>query len=310
MTHLNDSLESLFTGDTGPVRTVPVRESAVEFKSAEQLFEEKCAKCRGTGRFISWSGRAGGQCFACKGAGKFQFKTSPEARAAKRASTGARKGRSEQESLDAFAAANPEISAWIEAKHLRFNFAADMRAAILRFGSLTEGKLAACQRFMDQDAAKAAASAERIQQAPQIASDGVDRLKAAFDKAKAFAAAKATGLTIRNPKITIGGMSISPAKASSANAGALYVKAGSVYLGKIVGGKFFASRDCQQEDQAKILRFVADPAAAAKVYGQETGVCCVCNATLKSAWRLRGIGPICAEKMGWAGLAEDFGVEV
>lgn len=102
-------------------------------------------------------------------------------------------------------------------------------------------------------------------------------------------------------------MTISPAKATSANAGALYVKAGSTYLGKITGGKFFASRDCQPEEQAKVLSFVADPAAAAKAYGQETGVCCVCNATLRSEWRLRGIGPICAEKMGWAGLAEDFG---
>ena len=62
--------------------------------------------------------------------------------------------------------------------------------------------------------------------------------------------------------------------------------------------------------KAQVLKFVADPAEAAKVYGQETGICCVCNATLKSKWRLRGIGPVCAEKMGWAGLAEDFGVDV
>ena len=39
MKELNDSLDNLFNGDTGPVRTAPVRENAVEFKSAEQRFE-------------------------------------------------------------------------------------------------------------------------------------------------------------------------------------------------------------------------------------------------------------------------------
>lgn len=32
MPALNDSLENLFAGDTGPVRTAPVRADAVEFK--------------------------------------------------------------------------------------------------------------------------------------------------------------------------------------------------------------------------------------------------------------------------------------
>jgi hypothetical protein len=120
---------------------------------------------------------------------------------------------------------------------------------------------------------------------------------------------------LRAPKITIGTMVISPAKATSANPGALYVKQkkpsfaqslpdydgeDSVYLGKIANGRFLASRDCTEAQQTQILAFIADPAEAAKVYGQETGVCCICNATLISKWRLKGIGPICAEKFGWA----------
>jgi hypothetical protein len=146
---------------------------------------------------------------------------------------------------------------------------------------------------------RATAAVERIANAPVVETTGVDLLKEAFDKAAAYAAAKATGLTIRNPKITVGGITISPAKAASKNPGALYVKADGVYLGKISDGKFIASRDCTDEQQAQILAFVASPAEAAKVYGQETGVCCVCNAALKSEWRLQGIGPICATKFGW-----------
>jgi hypothetical protein len=94
-------------------------------------------------------------------------------------------------------------------------------------------------------------------------------------------------------------MTISPAKATSANPGALYVKGDGNYLGKIANGKFYGTGNCSAAQQEQILKFVADPAEAAKVYGQETGVCCVCNATLRSEWRLKGIGPVCASKFGW-----------
>jgi hypothetical protein len=77
------------------------------------------------------------------------------------------------------------------------------------------------------------------------------------------------------------------------------VKSGEQYLGKVVGGKFFASGECSADQAAKVLAFVADPGGAAKAYGIETGVCCVCNAALTSEWRLHGIGPVCSTKMGW-----------
>lgn len=307
---LNDSLEALFTGDTGPVRTAPVRESSVEFKGAVERFEEKCTKCRGTGKFTSYSGRQLGPCFACKGEGKFTFKTSPETRAKARDQKSARQDRVQQDAWTSFAAQNQQIAEWIIANRTSFDFALKMNEAVIRFGDLTEGQRAACQRLVDREVAKALERAERLQAAPQVDTAGVDRLKEAFDKARAYAAAKGPKVTIRNPKITIGGMTISPAKASSANAGALYVKQGTEYLGKIMNGQFLGVRTCTDAQRDQVLAFVADPAKAAKAYGQETGVCCVCNATLKSKWRLRGIGPVCAEKMGWAGLAEDFGMEV
>lgn len=290
---LNDSLDDLIGGE---FRVTPVTPPAA-YAAGQASYFEKCGKCRGTGQ-TPW-----GVCFRCKGQKGKTFKTAPGTRAANRQAVAARAATKDEQALANFAKAQPEVSEWIEAERAKFDFAAKMRDAVIRYGSLTEGQLAACQRLVDKSKARAEERVQRLASAPAVASEGVDRLKAAFDKAKAYAAAKATGLTIRNPKITIGGMTISPAKVTSANPGALYVKAGTTYLGKIVGGQFLSSRDCQPDDQAKLLQFVADPAAAAKVYGQETGVCCVCNATLKSEWRLRGIGPICAEKMGWAGLA-------
>ena len=310
MNHLNDSLDDIFGAPSGAVRTAPVldRPAAQAYtKTSVELFTEPCQKCRGTGKFVGWSGRTFGQCFACKGEGKFTFKTSPETRAANREAKASREMRQADEAFTAFAAQSPEIAAWIVAKEGAFDFAAKMRGVVVRFGDLSAGQRAAVERMIASDASKAAQRAERIQQAPQVDTAGIDRLKVAFDKARTYAAEKAPGLAIRNPKITIGGMTISPAKASSANAGALYVKQGQDYLGKIMNGKFMSVAACSAAQRDQVLAFVADPAKAAKVYGQETGVCCVCNATLKSKWRLAGIGPICAQKMGWAGLAEDFG---
>lgn len=260
-----------------------------------QTFEERCKKCSGSGRFAR--GRFVGQCFACKGTGKKVFATAPEARQQARAGRARRSVQSAETNLYVFKAAQPEVYAWMDGND--FPFAVAMKEAVGRFGDLTVNQLAACHKIIaKRDAAKAAA-AERIASAPAADAAGVDRLKEAFDKAKAYAAAKGKGIHLRNPKITIGGMTISPAKENSANAGALYVKSGEQYLGKVVGGKFFASRECSQDQTAKVLAFVADPGGAAKAYGIETGVCCVCNAALTSEWRLQGIGPICSTKMGW-----------
>lgn len=296
--HFNDDpLAEVFAA---PLRAEPVTPPA---SYQPRDFSEPCRKCGGSGKFRNWSGFVVGNCFACKGAGKKTFRTSPEKRADNRASAAARKGRE----LAEYVEANREVFTWLtqasENNAKRggtFTFPQSMLDAVAKYGSLTDNQLAAVRKCMARDEQRKVERAARVETAPVIDTAGIDRLKEAFDKAAAYAAAKATGLTIRNPKITIGGITISPAKANSTNPGALYVKAGQTYLGKIAGGKFLASRDCADDQRAQVLKFVADPAEAAKVYGQETGVCCVCNAELRSEWRLRGIGPICAEKFGWA----------
>jgi RNA polymerase subunit RPABC4/transcription elongation factor Spt4 len=260
---------------------------------------ETCPKCNGTGRFVSWSGRVMGNCFACKGAGKKTFKTSADDRAKARDRSSLKKAQDAVAVLaasDVWKAENPAAFAWLETKRGSFEFAASLWDSLHKYGSLTDNQMAAISRMIAKDADRNAA---REAAAPVVETAGIERLKEAFDKAAAFAAAKAKGLTVRNPKITIGGMTISPAKATSANPGALYVKGDGNYLGKIANGKFYGTGNCSAAQQEQILKFVADPAEAAKVYGQETGICCVCNATLRSEWRLKGIGPVCASKFGW-----------
>jgi hypothetical protein len=294
---LNDSLDDLIFRADGPVRASPV---AAPSTYVQPTYTEVCGKCRGTGQYSHF-----GQCFACKGKGKFLFKTSPEVRAKNRQRAADRADRRQQDAWTAFAAQHQAVAEWIIANRARFDFAAKLNEAVIRFGDLTTGQREAVERCIARDVAKATERAERAQQAPQADTAGIDRLKVSFDRARAYAAEK--GLTMRTPKITIGGVTISPAKADGKNPGALYVKAGSTYLGKVQNGRLFAARECTPDQEKQVLAFIADPAEAAKVYGQTTGVCCVCNATLRSKWKLAGIGPVCAEKMGWAPLARDFG---
>jgi hypothetical protein len=296
---LNDDISDLL--GLGPRKPASeIKQPPATYKSVNEYVTESCPKCNGTGRFVGYSGRDFGQCHACKGKGKRTFKSTREQRVKAGAQREARKARTQTSNLTEFKAAYPVIYDWLlSAGRPGFDFPASMLAAVAKYGYLTEKQLATCERLSAQVVERKAQQQARIEAAPAVETAGIDRLKAAFDKAAAFTATKAKGLTVRSPKITIGGMTISPAKAHGKNPGALYVKDAGNYIGKVVDGKFVGTLNCTPEQTDRVLKFIADPAEAAKVYGQETGVCCVCNAELRSEWRLRGIGPICAEKFGW-----------
>jgi hypothetical protein len=300
---LNDDLSDLL-GNAGPVaapKAPPASyQQPTDFKSVNEYVTETCPKCNGTGRFVGFTGRDMGQCHTCRGKGKRMFKSTREQRAKATTQRTARKASTQTSNLTEFKATYPAVYDWLlSAGRPGFDFPASMLAAIAKYGYLTDKQLATCERLSARATESKAQAQARIEAAPVVDTAGIDRLKLAFDKAAAFTAAKAKGLTVRNPKITIGGMTISPAKAHGKNPGALYVKDAGNYIGKVVDGKFVATLNCTPAQIDKVFKFIADPAEAAKVYGQETGVCCVCNAELRSEWRLRGIGPICAEKFGW-----------
>jgi len=255
----------------------------------EETYVEKCAKCAGTGNFRSYMGRVVGQCFACKGVGHKTYKTDSQTRAANRAKSADRKVRNRQDNLDTFRQFQPAAAAWIEAAAARgFEFAQSLAEAVAKYGDLTEGQLAAVERCIAKDAEREAQRASKAEQAPTV---DASKLHAAFD------AAAAAGLKF--PKMRFEGFSISPAPAHGHNAGALYVKDGHDYLGKISSGRFFASRDCDAERAQSVADVVSDPTAAAVAFGKKTGSCCCCGRELTDpASVAAGIGPICAENWG------------
>lgn len=281
-TEPNDDLADLI----GSLLRAPTNRAPADFvPAAERAFTERCPKCGGSG---NW--RPGYPCFKCKGSGRITFKTSPDKRATARTSTQSRKQRSAAENLAAFKLAEPDIFAWFDGN--TYPFAVAMRQAVEKYGSLTERQItAALSAIVKRDEARARVETAKQARAKQAQPVNVSALEQAFAKARE---------TKKLPKLLVAGIKIYPAKADSANAGALYVRGGPGYLGKIMGGKFYRSRECTPQMETSVLAILADPKGKAIEAGRLTGTCAVCGRELTDPDSIAaGIGPICATGFGW-----------
>jgi hypothetical protein len=298
---LNDDLSDLLGGNV-PLREKPVTPPP-SYTPPETRFEEPCPKCRGTGQFIGRNGYALGQCFACKGAGKNIFRTSPEARAKNRATSNARKATREAEQraertaqAEAFKVARPDVWAWLQKTSPRFEFAASMTSALTTYGSLTANQLAAVGRCMAKDAEREQERKMREAAAPTV---DVNKIEKAFATARAKAAKGRDNVAFL--RLRLGAFTFSDMPATERFEAAIMVKSvEGTKLARIAGGKLHCRRECSDEQQAAILAAIADPFAAAKAYGYLWKSCACCGRELTNERsRKLGIGPVCAEKYGW-----------
>ena len=257
---------------------------------AVTLFKEDCKKCSGTGRWVPSFGYGGvRRCFSCNGRGYHEFKTPAVQRALNRERAAAKKERVAAEAIDSFKADFPAEYEWMVASAARFDFAQSMLDAVRKYGSLTERQLAAVQKCVAKAAERVAERQQRADSAPSVS---IEAIETAFSNAK--------GAGIQRPKLRLDTFVFSLAPDSGKNAGAIYVKEDGQYLGKVMGGKLFAVRDCSAEAQNRILAVASDPASAAVAYGKKFGSCAVCARTLSDPVSVeRGIGPICAGRFGW-----------
>jgi len=287
MNELDDPLEELFGGAKSPTPR-PMARPLPEAVMAS-VFVENCMKCHGTGRF-----RHLGPCFACKGKGKFEFKSSPEARAKARLGAAKRAIAKEKAAWDGFVAAHAAEAAWILANP-SFEFAVSMRSAVEKYGDLTANQLAAVQRCILRQEQRTAEREQRKAAAPVVEAA---KLEEAFAHARQAAAKDREG--IKWLRLYLDTFKFSDAPARGDYAACIFVNEGDVKLGRISGGKFHRSFHCDDATQQRVLAAIADPAAAAKAYGQRTGSCSVCGRELTNKKsRELGIGPICAERYGW-----------
>lgn len=269
-------------------------------------YTEKCRKCGGSGKFVGYTGRVFGDCFACKGKGTKAFVTSPEKRAANRASAQVRKERDAKEfgaQLAAYIETHREVFAWLTQAAARneqrggtFDFPQKLIDSVAKYGSLTENQLAAVQRLIAKDAERNAA--RKSAQDNAVAVD-VSKVQAAFEKAKADASDEGEG--VKWLKLRLDTFVFADAPARGQWPAAIFVSEGKgesrKKLGRISGGKFIRSFACDDATEARVVAAAADPAAAAKAYGLRTGSCSCCGRELTNKEsRELGIGPICARR--------------
>lgn len=260
---------------------------------------DKCAKCGGSGTYYGYTGLALGPCFSCKGKGGEIRATTNAERAKRREQVSARKASAAERNLEAFGTQYADELAWLISRAEGFPFAASMLDAVRKYGDLTEKQLTAVQSCVWKDLVRAeeraTAAIERENAAPVVESDKL---------MSALSAAKASGL--KKPKLRYDGFAVSMAPEHGKNAGALYLKGdnahGGAYLGKIIGGKLYASRDAASIPNLvdTIAAAMADPVETARAYARKTGRCSCCDRLLTDpASVAAGIGPICASNFGF-----------
>lgn len=258
---------------------------------ASAKFKERCANCAGTG---SWRGR--GKCFACNGRGFKEFATSPQQRARSRErAEDARFAKADRAAAlaEGWKAEHPLLWTWILSRRERFDFAREMGEALERYGDLTPAQQAAVERLAARDAERdTARTAEREAIKAAAPAVTVDKIVEAFQIA--------LGRQVRAPKLRLDSFVFARAPDHGRNAGAIYVRQGDDYLGKIVRGKFERTFSCDAPTEARIVAAANDPEAAAVAYGQRFGACSICGRTLTVGESIdRGIGPVCAANFGW-----------
>lgn len=258
--------------------------------SAAGTFIEVCSKCRGSGTYGRVTSLGHSYCTQCKGSGKLAYKTSHADRIAKREAAKVRKERKLDAKVEAFEAEFPLIRDWWTGND--FGFAVSMREAVRKFGSLTDNQLAAVDRCVDSDLRRKQEQSARARTAAAAAPVvSVQPILDAFERAH--------GLGLKAPRMRAEGVQFSRAPDHGANAGAIYANGhGGVYLGKIAGGRFLRSRDCNDASAARVVEVCADPLTAVIAYGKKFGRCAICSRDLSDPVSVeRGIGPDCYANM-------------
>ena len=281
----SDPLDELFNS---PMGSRPMARPALA-PIAKPTFVEACRKCGGTGRYGSF-----GQCYACKGRGKNEFKTSAADRAKARQGNERRSASKLEANWTAFVEEYPGETAWITANP-NFSFAVAMGEAARKWGGLTETQMETVRKCITREEARKAERAARVANAPTVDTSAIE---AAFAKARAAAAQDREGLKWLALRLDTFKFSDAPAKGQWA--AAIFVKEGDTKLGRISGGKFSRSFACDDATEARVVAAIANPAEAAKAFGQRTGECSICGRELTNAdSRKLGIGPICAGRFGF-----------
>lgn len=146
--------------------------------------------------------------------------------------------------------------------------------------------------------ARRAAAGGRDAPVAQVAGKGIDGVRALFARAKA-AGLKRPGISVSCEGVE---MRLTRAPDSGRNPGAIYVKVGGEYAGKVLeSGGFIPGAGCPAGVAPALEAFGSDPAAVAASWGRTTGRCSFCSLPLADERSTAvGFGKKCADNYGLA----------
>lgn len=277
--------------EAGRTSSEKIRRNAHVVNGGDALFS--CPSCKGSGKFISYSGRTVGPCYSCKGNGKISQRSLKGIEGAKKAKI------TKQENWARYVREHVAEIEFLRKAADWSPFAASMCECFRDEKKWTENQLAAIRRMMakdllrqeERDAKRAKEKEEREANAPKVDLAAIEKLFAT-----------ATDNLIKRPIFRTERLDISKAPINGRNAGALYVTRRDeqgTYLGMLKDGKFFARREATKEDEEQLLAVAADPTDAAIKYARKTGRCGCCGKGLVNPVSIiAGIGPICSSKWG------------
>ena len=252
------------------------------------LFE--CKSCRGTGVWhpTYLGGRARpGVCFKCQGRGF--FKTSDEQRAKARVQRNASKLNKLEQAKQDFEEQNPGLAEFLAEAGKWSDFAASLSDQFQRKGFLSEKQIGSAARMRTKCEAREAGKKAKQQETAAAAPEGEVDLTGIPSGYYAVPDGD-TRLKVRINR---------PGKQSNWH-GWTFVSDGAAYgqrqnYGRQGPGKLYSGKIIPQ-----LKAIAADPESASKAYGKLVGVCGVCGRKLEDETSVaNGIGPVCAEKMGW-----------
>lgn len=286
-----------------PRSSLPTDAAFVRIREQGTGVVESCPKCRGTGSFISYSGRVLGPCFACKGKGKKTFQNAAPVRAANREKVQARKERAAKTNWEMFVERFP-AEAEVLTKGIAQTFGdgrwnticADIKGKVEKYGDLHEGTMAMLGRAVARAAERAAQKAQTtVQQQERVAGIDVANIVDCFVRAQEAGLKRFT--------LRFDGAHFQVDRTDPA---LIWVSAsgyGSAKYGRIQGGVFKPGRDATDAVIAQIAQISKDPMAAAMAYAQITSSCSVCGRHLENQDSVdAGIGPVCAGRINRPGL--------
>ena len=266
--------------------------AALDLATSKAKAKERfpCNVCSGTGLYQGHRRhQAKSHCFACRGKGYFE--TSQGDRMKAKAQRFQRKASNLSDAQDGFNDQNPGLIGDLRKLTDWNSFAGSLVQQFAERGGLSDKQVDSARRMLakvaNKQEARAVERAERQASAPTIDLTGIRRM---FELAAS---------QLKKPVYRAEGLILSLAPNHGKNPGAIYVKAGHDYQGKVIETSFHASYGAASTTLPSLLKIAADPLEAAVAYGRETGTCACCGRQLTDPKSVeRGIGPVCAKTWG------------